>query len=142
MKIMKLDCKKHLSLLAFSVLAAGLVMTTACKNQSAANDTESAGVYALVSVNGNQVPANVSHGGAPLQVLSGTFTINADGTCGTKTIFVPPSGKEVAREVSATYTRDGSTMNMKWKGAGKTVGTFEGNTFTMNNEGMIFVYRK
>ena len=139
---MKLDSKKYLSPLAFSVMAAGLVMTTACKNQSTANDAESAGVYALVSVDGKQVPANVSHGGTPVQVRSGTFTINTDGTCGTKTIFVPSSGNEVVREVSAAYTRDGSTMNMKWRGAGKTVGTIEGNTFTMNNEGMTFVYRK
>jgi hypothetical protein len=31
---------------------------------------------------------------------------------------------------------------MQWEGAGTTVGTVEGNDFTMNNEGMVFVYRK
>lgn len=124
------------------ILAAGLVIT-GCKNpKSALNNADSAGVFALVSVDGKQVPANVSHEGATLQVRSGTFTINADGTCSTKTVFVPPSGAEVTRDVGATYTKEGSRLNMKWKGAGKTVGTIEGNTFTMNNEGMIFVYRK
>ena len=100
------------------------------------------GVYNLVSVDGKTVPANVSHEGASLQVRSGTFTINADGTCSSKILFVPPPGAEVTQEVSATYTRDGSKLTMQWKGAGTTVGTIDGNTFTMENEGMTFVYRK
>jgi len=124
------------------ILAVGFVMTGCKTQESALNHADSAGVYALISVDGKQVPANVSHEGTALQVRSGTFTINADGTCSTKTIFVPPSGTEVTREVSATYTKDGSRLNMQLKDAGKTVGTIEGNTFTMNNEGMIFVYRK
>jgi len=66
----------------------------------------------------------------------------AAGTCSTKTVFVPPSGTEVAREVSATYTKDGPRLTMQWKGAGTTVGTIQGNTFTMDNEGMVLVYRK
>jgi hypothetical protein len=124
------------------VLAAGLVMSACTKQESALKEADPVGIYALVSVNGNRVPANISHEGAAMQVRSGTFTINADGTCSTKTTFVPPSGTEVAREVSATYTKDGSRLTMQWKGAGKTVGNIEGNTFTMDNEGMIFVYKK
>ena len=31
---------------------------------------------------------------------------------------------------------------MTWAGAGTTVGTVEGNTFTMTNEGMVLVYRR
>ena len=110
--------------------------------KSAFDRADSAGAYVLVSIDGKQVPATISHEGATLQVRSGAFTINGEGTCSSKTIFVPPSGSEVAREVSATYTKDGSTLNMRWKGAGKTVGTIQGDTFIMNNEGMMFVYRK
>jgi hypothetical protein len=124
------------------LLAAGLVMTACMKQKSALKDADFAGVYALASVNGNPVPANITHEGAALQVRSGTFTINADGTCSTKTVFIPPSGTEVAREVSATYTKDGSRLAMQWKDAGKTVGNIQGNIFTMDNEGMVFVYRK
>ena len=72
----------------------------------------------------------------------GAVVINADGTCVSKMIFVPPSGTEATREVRATYTKDGSKLTMQWKGAGKTVGTIDGNTFTMENEGMALVYRK
>jgi hypothetical protein len=88
------------------------------------------------------VPASVSHDGTALQVRSGSFTIKTDGTCGTKTVFVPPSGSEATREVGATYTKEGSKLTMKWQGAGMTTGTIEGNTFTMENEGMVFVYKK
>jgi hypothetical protein len=126
----------------FFVLAAGLVMSACMKEKSALNDADFAGVYALFSVNGNPVPANITHEGAGLQVRSGTFTINADGTCSAKTVFVPPSGTEVAREVSATYTKDGSRLTMQWEGAGKTVGTIQGSIFAMDNEGLVFVYRK
>jgi hypothetical protein len=124
------------------LLTAGLLLS-ACKPEAkVAKDFDPTGVYALVSVNGNTVPASVSHDGTALQVRSGTFTIKADGTCGTKTVFVPPSGPEATRDVSATYTKAGSKLTMKWQGAGMTTGTIAGNTFTMDNEGMLFVYKK
>jgi hypothetical protein len=148
---MKTD-QDHISVKAITVvthalqlcflLTAGLLLS-ACKQEAkVAQGGDPTGVYALVSVNGNKVPASISHDGTALQVRSGTFTIEADGTCSTKTIFVPPSGAETAREVSASYTKEGSKLTMQWKGAGKTTGSIESNTFTMNNEGMVFVYRK
>ena len=42
----------------------------------------------------------------------------------------------------ATYTRHGSELTMQWQGAGTTVGTLTGDTFTMNNEGMMLAYQK
>ncbi len=132
---------KYALQLAF-LLGAGLILS-ACKPQATADKgADLSGVYSLVSVNGKNLPASVSHDGVALQVRSGAFTLGPDGTCGSKMVFVPPSGKEVTREVSATYTREGAKLTMQWKGAGKTTGTIETNTFTMNNEGMVFVYRK
>jgi hypothetical protein len=112
------------------------------KQQTTASTADPTGVYKLVSVDGKTVPASVSHEGTTLQIRSGAFTINADGTCSSKMIFVPPSGTEATLEVSATYTKEGSKLTMQWKDAGKTVGSIDGNTFTMENEGMVFVYRK
>lgn len=119
-----------------------LCMAGCSKQKPALQSDEPAGAYALVSVNGNQVPADVDHDGVTLKVLSGMFTINDDGTCRSKTVFVVPSGTETEREVNATYTQDGPTLTMQWEGAGMTVGVVEGNTFTMDNEGMVFVYSK
>jgi hypothetical protein len=124
------------------LLAVGLFLS-ACRHEvQVADGKDFAGVYTLVTVNGSKVPATVSHDGTALQVRSGTFTINADGTCSSKMVFVPPSGAEATREVSASYTREGSKLNMQWKDAGTTTGTIEGNTFTMDNEGMVFAYKK
>jgi hypothetical protein len=124
------------------LLSAGLLLSACKPETNVATNFDPSGDYALVSVNGNPVPASVSHEGTALQVRSGTFTIKADGSCSTKTVFVPPSGQEATREVSATYIQKGAKLTMKWQGAGTTIGTVEGNTFTMNNEGMVFVYRK
>ncbi len=101
-----------------------------------------ASVYTLVSVNGAAVPMTLEHEGAKLVIRSGAFTINADGTCASKMVFVPPPGQEVTREVKATYTRQGTKLTMQWEGAGMTEGTVDGATFTMDNEGMVLAYRR
>jgi hypothetical protein len=124
------------------VLAAGLFVSACQKQPTTQYTADPVGVYALISVNGRPVPTSLSHEGATLGVRSGAFTINADGTCSSKITFVPPSGTEAIREVSATYNSDGSKLTMQWKGAGTTVGTIDGNTFSMENEDMVLVYRK
>ena len=100
------------------------------------------GTYTLVSVDGKQLPCTLQHGGQSPTIKSGSFIINADGTCSSKVDFSLPSGGDTCREVKASYTQEGSTLTMKWQGAGTTLGTVEGDAFTMNNEGMIFAYRK
>jgi hypothetical protein len=134
--------KTSLALALGGLLAAGLVLTACQQSRNTAQTIDPAGIYNLKSVDGHDVPAKVSHDGHQVEVRSGVFTINSDGTCGTTTVFVPPNGSEITRKVDATYTQSGSKLTMRWKGAGMTAGTVEGDTFTMNNEGMIFVYRK
>ena len=123
-------------------LLAALVWTGCKQETNVAADRQVAGTYALVSVNGNKVPCALQHAGAAMQVKSGTFIIKLDGTCSSKVIFSGPAGGESIREVKAAYASQGSKLTMKWEGAGTTTGTVDGDTFTMNNEGMIFVYRK
>lgn len=103
---------------------------------------EIAGTYALVSVDAKPVPAMVSHDGTALEVRSGAFTFGADGRCSTRTVFVPPSGRETVRDVDAVFAKNGSRLTMWWSGGGMTTGSVDGNTFTMDNEGMVFVYRR
>ena len=118
------------------------VLTGCAPKGKVAGDVDPVGTYALISVDGKNVPCALEHEGHSVTIKSGSFVIQADGTCASKVTFVPPSGSDLTRDVSATYTREGLKLTMKWKGAGTTVGTFEGNTFTMNNEGMLFAYRK
>jgi hypothetical protein len=123
-------------------LVIALAWTAGQQNIKAASETSLAGNYTLVSVDGKKVPCAVQHEGTSLTVKSGGFTIKPEGTCSSKMVFSVVPGQEASREVKATYTRQGSKLTMKWEGAGTTSGTIEGDTFTMNNEGMIFVYRK
>lgn len=58
------------------------------------------------------------------------------------TVFGPPKGEVVHRRVEASYTQSGNELLLRWKGAGMTKGTLGDESFTMDNEGMIFAYRK
>jgi hypothetical protein len=120
----------------------GLLMLSCAKQEIASDTADFAGDYTLISINGNSIPGNLTHQGMEMSVLSGSFIINSDGTCSSKTVFVPPSGGEVIREVAATYTRDGSKLTMQWEGAGMTVGIIQDGSFVMDNEGMEFLYKK
>jgi hypothetical protein len=104
-----------------------------------AADINPVGTYSLATVDGNKVPCTVQHEGHTMTIKSGSFIINADGTCSSKMFL---EGRDAAIEVKAAYTREGPTLTMKWQGAGTTIGTVEGDMFTMNNEGMVFAYRK
>lgn len=100
------------------------------------------GTYTLQLVGGKSLPCEVQHEGSPL-VKAGTFVIRADGTCTSRiTLSVPQGPQDVAIEREATYTREGSTLTMSWKGFGVTKGTVEGAAFLMDNEGIVYEYRK
>lgn len=114
-----------------------------CRQHAAApSASDIAGTYALVSVDGAGLPASIRHDAARLEVRSGSFEIKPDGTCHCRTVFVPPSGKEITRDTHAQFTRQGTHLKMKWQHAGQTEGTVDADTFTMNNEGTVFVFRR
>ena len=98
-----------------------------------------AGTYALATVDGKPVPCTLTHEGHTMTIKSGQFVITADGTCRSQMVL---EGFNAPIERSATYTQAGTKLTMKWQGFGRTEGSVEGNTFTMNNEGMVLVYRK
>ena len=123
------------------VLAAALLLF-ACQGMPGVDGTDVTGIYYLARVDGLAVPADVTHDGAVLHVQSGTFIISDDGTCFSRTHFVAPDGTPTMREVDADYRIDNGRLIMQWKGAGITEGTVEGDTFVMDNHGMVFEYAK
>jgi len=132
-------------LFAISLLAMLLLALTGCQHPTTTTATtgpDPAGVYTLVSVNGQNVPCNLTHESAAMTVKSGSFTITTNGTCRSLCIFAVPPHPDIHREVTATYTQQGAELIMRWHGAGTTKGQINGDEFTMNNEGMIFFYRK
>ena len=119
------------------------IIFTGCKNRPK-NDVNTGpiGVFALVSVDGKTMPAEIKHEGAKMHVRSGSLAFTADGKCTSTSVFNVENYRDVNRVVKAGWTRTGSEVTMRWHGAGVTRGTIAGDTFTMNNEGMIFVYQK
>jgi hypothetical protein len=126
------------------LVSACLVLAgTGCKNEAGGNASlDPAGVYALVSVDGKSLPCSLLHEGMSPTVKSGIFTITADGHCSSQITFSLPERGDMSREVKATYSSQGGKLTMQWEGAGTTMGNVNENTFTMTNEGTVFVYRK
>lgn len=101
------------------------------------------GSYTATTINGTAIPGRVvNNQGVALEVRSGSFEFRADGTCRSVMVFVAPNGSEMVRDVEATYIREDGTLTMQWEGAGTTTGTLRGDTFTMDNVGMVIVYRR
>jgi hypothetical protein len=100
------------------------------------------GTYTLVTVNGDKVPATITHDDVSITIRGGSFVIAADGSCVSRMVILAPNGQEVSREVAGSYTRDGSKVTIQWQGAGVTEGAADGKTFTMDNAGMVLSYRK
>lgn len=124
-----------LAILFFCALARASAQTT----DATANF---AGLYKLVSVNGKNVPCTVNHDGTAMDVQSGTFTITTNGQV-TSIMTVSVGDRQNLRvERTATYTVKNAEFTMKWQNAGITKGRLAGQTFTMTNEGMMYVYRK
>lgn len=131
-------------IIALGLLAVTLLLSlVGCKSQSRSiADINPAGTYTLVSVDGKDVPCETKHNGATMTLKSGVFTINSDGTCRSLMTFSLPPHKEINREVKATYIRKGAELTMRWEHLGVTRGNIAADTFTMNNEGMVFIFRK
>ena len=142
LNIKRRPATRHLLPLCLLPLLTVLVWAGCKQDAKVAADINPCGTYTLVSVDGNKLPCTVKHEGAAPTIKSGAFTINSDGTCSSKVNFSLPSGGDTSREVKASYTRQGSKLTMQWEGAGTTTGTVEGDTFRMDNEGMIFAYHK
>lgn len=131
-------------IIALGLLATCLwLMLTGCKNETAANPApDPTGVYALVSVDGQPVPCVATHEDTTMTVQSGSFTITADKHCTSSMTISVGSRKDMNIVRRAGYEQSGTELTMQWEGAGMTKGTVAGNDFTMNNEGMVFAYRK
>jgi hypothetical protein len=131
-------------IIALSLLALlAILALTGCQNQPATTaDASTAGKYSLLSVDGKTVPCHLNHEGVAMTVESGVFTIDTNGTCRSLITFSAAGHQNIEREVKATFSQNGSELTMRWEGAGTTKGQIRSNEFTMNNEGMIFQYRK
>jgi len=101
------------------------------------------GAYRLVSIDGHSLPYAPMHDGrtGPL-VRASTFDMREDGTFVSTGSYGLPSGETLSRDFSGTFTRQDSLLTFTWNGAGQTTATYDGDQFTMVNEGIRFTYRR
>ena len=125
-----------LALLLLCAPSSGRAQTA---DKAAANP---AGIYLLVSVDGKTVPCTIKHEGHDMSVHSGTFTITTNGQITSVMTFSVGDKKNLRVETRATYTVKNSELTMKWQNTGTTKGRIAGQTLTMTNEGMAYVYKK
>lgn len=129
-------------LLALALLA-GLILCLQARGQDTnAPVVKPVGVYALASVDGKPVPCTIQHGQQTMLIESGSFTITTNNQCLSRMTVTLGKQTNIVCDTKATYTLKGTTLDMLWQNGGRTEGMVAGNTFTMGNEGMTFVYRK
>lgn len=101
------------------------------------------GTYSMVSIDDNELPYAPAHQGQTgPEIVSGSLTLNADGTFAFSMSYRNPSGAIGENNLDGTYTVEGSEFRLQWQGAGVTLGTLDGDRFSFNNEGMVFTFQK
>jgi len=109
------------------------------------------GTYALVSIDGHQLPYMPTPPGRPADapptpvVVGSTLTIKGDSTFQQIMNFrITWEGTERFgdRNFSGTYLQEGSGYVFQWTNAGQTRVTLRGDTLVLNNEGMLFTYHR
>lgn len=127
-----------------ALLALALILLTGCKSKQSESGAAAGAVvtYDLVSIGGQNVPCQITHGQAKLNVISGVFRFGPGGECESSIEFLSANGQTFRKDVSGTYARYGEKVNFRWKRAGRTEGRITDDVFTMNNEGIVFSYKQ
>ena len=126
------------------ILVIGLCIS-GCSEDANPTETKTldyTGIYNLITIDGNNLPYTPSHEGNTLQVQSSTFILNTDAAFEMTMTYKRQSGEIFNQDFSGTYTLNNYTFTFHWQGAGKNTAALEGDSFTMNNEGLLFLYRK
>ena len=110
-----------------------------------------AGAYMLVAIEGHPLPYAPNHPDRPANaptmpdVLASTLLVRPNGSFIMAMAYRnTTAGVERFRATpfSGTTASDGAGFLARWDGAGITPLTLAGDTLTMDNEGIRFVYRK
>jgi hypothetical protein len=108
--------------------------------------TSMAGVWTLVTVNGNAVPAVVGQVGSDrVEIVSDALTLTATGTFTENgQVRLTTGGRTQTDPVAetGTFTIDGNTVNFVGTGGVRRTATVNGNTMTIPVEGNAWVLRK
>jgi hypothetical protein len=106
-----------------------------------------ASTYTLVAIDGHTLPYARSYSKGPVpsptQVLSGTLSVQANGTFAMSTKYRAVE-RQVERVFDGQFTGacapDGNGFRLYWDGGGETALNVRGDTATVDNDGVLFRY--
>lgn len=132
------------------VLLVGIVSAFTTEVRVQTGGAPIAGIYRLVTIDGHAIPFAPVHPGRPAnvpgpEVLASTMVLRDDGSFISAMAYRMSSGGNAqynAQPFSGTYAADGDAWVARWDGAGTTRLTVARDTLVMDNEGMLFAYRK
>ena len=125
-----------------------LVLAVACGKDSSTQPTMAsvAGSWVLTSVNGASLPAVISQTGtAKVEMVSNVVTAMAAGAyTDVYQVRTTINGQSTTTTttVTGTFSVSGTSVTLHSSTGGSSAGTIAGNTFTMNQDGLVLVFTK
>jgi hypothetical protein len=131
-------------------LAVSLTASFACGGDDdggTAPDNAHVGTFALVSINGQNLPFSLTDGTATITITSGSVVLNADLSFRDDFAYTVQQGtstESLTETALGTYIRSGTniTFNATSPAPGSYRMAFGENTLTQAGEGFTFVYRR
>lgn len=145
---MRLARVRHIA--AFLALAPILVACSSDKTTGPAVDS-AVGVYVLQTINGSPLPFNAgSQGGVTVEIVTDTYSINADGTYSEQgSVRLTQVGSVTTQQVAETgvWQRSGTALNLHPIASSTGVltdysGSLAGSTLTITISGFVGLYKK
>ena len=129
------------------MLLALMLPLAACGDDSTGpGETNITGTYTLQTVGGSPLPATLDQRGADrLQITAGRTTLNQDRTFSQSlTLRITQSGAVTTTEfpLNGTYTQNNNAIIFRYNDGEEAAGSISGNTLTITDEGLVFVFRK
>ena len=120
-----------------------------CGSDSSSEPTTAsvAGTWSLQSVNGGALPFILSASNPKIELLSNVVNVSANGTwtstTQTRTTIGTQAPTTASSTQSGTYTLSGSAVSIRsTDGSTVQAGTVSGNTLTLAQTGLVFIYQK
>ncbi len=127
-------------------IIAVLLACAACGGKSPTGGNPSGdevGTYALVSLNGQLLPATVAEGGTQMVVRSGAITLQAGGKLTSDVSFrVATDSTWLSSPLTGTYVRQGNTLSFSYSNGGAASATLAADTLRFANEGVVWQFLK
>lgn len=127
-------------------LALALIACGDDDSTSAPTSASVAGTWNLQTVNGSALPFTLSAASPKIELLSSSVNVTANGTWTSTTQTRTTIGTQAttaSSTQSGTYTLSGSAVSIRsTDGTTVQAGTVSGNTLTLAQTGLTFVYQK